>query len=224
LRWKKVAPRFVVAFLLSSGWFLSAEPSVRSWNREAVERLQAFEFAAAVDGFKTALQSNPESLVIRVNLSLAYLYTGEFEQARQQLRYVLAENPSEPYAEFLCGVIADREGRTETARSHFQTVLKLSPGDPGTYYHLGLIALRENRAIEAVELFEKSFSGNPDCASSLYNLGRALLASGQSEKGEAALQEFQALQLRKKPEKGGGMGDPSVLVGRYGQPRTLPDE
>jgi tetratricopeptide (TPR) repeat protein len=213
----------VVLFFLFTSW-LGAERRSATYNREAVSKLEAFDFNGAVTDFQAAVALDPDSLVVRVNLGLAHFYVGDFAQACQQLRSVLNKEPREPYAKFLYGVIADREGRTEEAISYFQSVLELAPGDPGTYYHLGLIALREEKSEQAVELFERSLAGDPGCTSSLYNLGRALVSSGKRDEGEAVLEKFQALQSQKKPGLGGGMGDPSLLVGKYGQPRRLPEE
>jgi tetratricopeptide (TPR) repeat protein len=97
------------------------------------------------------------------------------------------------------------------------------PDDPGSFYYLGLIAFREGRFEEAVRLFQSSLAGNPGCASSLYNLGRALVASGKKEEGAEVLRQFRVLQSKKEPGLGGGMGDPSLLIGKYGQARILLD-
>jgi len=211
-----------VPFLLFNAWQHLYPDSAHHFNHEGIVKLGAFEFNKAVENFRSAVAVRPTSLALHVNLSLACFYSGDFAEAGQHLEYVLAQDSRDPYALFLSGVIADREGRAEDAFDYFQNVLEVAPGDPGTYYHLGLIALREEKCEQAVTLFRKSLEANPECTASLYNLGRALVLSGKREEGETVLRKFRLLYSQKKPGLGGGMGDPSLLVGRYGQPREIP--
>ena len=211
----------VVLFLLCGSWQGPGALSAQTYNEEALCRLRVFDFNGAVADFQAARSLDPESLVVRVNLSLAYFYAGDMEAASLELRHVLDSDPNDPYARFLAAVIADRQGRTQTATNEFRNLLELVPGDPGTYYHLGLLALRREEPEEAVKLFEQSLAGNPGCTASLYNLGRALISSGRKKEGAVALEKFRALQSEKPPGPGGGMGDPALLVGKYGQPRRL---
>jgi len=213
----------IILALLFGLWQGPGGCSTRAHNQEALESLKVFDFKGAVDNLEAALRLDPDSVVVRVNLSLAHFYAGNLEEANQGLEQVLKKDPDEPYARYLFAVIADREGRTQAAKTNFRKVLELVPGDPGSYYHLGLLALREEEPGRAVELFEQSLAGNPGCTASLYNLGRALLACGRKEEASAVLARFRALQEKKPPGLGGGMGDPSLLVGKYGQPRGIPE-
>jgi tetratricopeptide (TPR) repeat protein len=222
LRRKKVFSSSLVILSLFIAWSLvSGAPSAQTRNEEGLAKLKSFDFTGAVSAFQSALTAEPDSLVLRVNLGLALFYSGDFDQAKEQLFYVEQRDSDDPYMVFLQAVIADREGRLTEATRLFRRLLEIAPTDPGSYYHLGLIALREERFEDAIELFQSSLDGNPSCTSSLYNLGRALISSGKKKEGRAVLKKFQELQSQEEPGLGGGMGDPSVLVGKYGQARML---
>lgn len=214
----------LVLFLFCSPWHIIGEIPVQRHNREAITKLEAFDFNGSVRAFQAALAVDPNSLVVQFNLGLALFYVGDLEGAKLRVNQVLTRALRDPYAHFLNGMLADREGRTREAFEHFGTVLELVPDDPGALYHLGLISLRDDQFSQAITLFERSLEGNPSCTASLYNLGRALIASGRTEEGRTTLKRFQELQNQRGPGQGGGMGDPTLIVGKYGQPRVLSQE
>lgn len=191
-------------------------------NQAGLERFQTFDFVGASREFQKALDLGSRSPIIKMNLLLAHFYAGSLDQTDIELHQILEAEDRNPHANFLAGLIASREGQFDEAAKHFGIVRDLDPDDAGTLFQLGLIEFHKSRYPQAIELFRRSIDLAPTDSAPVYSLARALIMNGQREEGEEQMERFRAKRKEHPMPITGGMGNPSINPGKYGQPRSLP--
>ena len=185
--------------------------------------LEVFDFDRAFGEFRTALELAPDSEIAKVNLGIAHYYLGQFTEARSRFEQVLESSPEDARALFLMGILEKQADEPDRASSLFRKVLSIDQNDFAAYYQLGLLAFEGENYSDAVKAFESASRLNPDCTAALYNLARALMRSGQTARGQELLNEFQSLTRKRENHEVGGMGQPTVLQGKYAQVLALPE-
>jgi tetratricopeptide (TPR) repeat protein len=91
------------------------------------------------------------------NLSgIALSKAGKHEEAVDQFRSALAQDPTFIPALKNLAMAELQLGRNADARLHFETALKAAPNDPMVHFGLGQLDHRERRFAEAVSHFEQS--------------------------------------------------------------------
>ncbi|UCF36958.1 MAG: tetratricopeptide repeat protein [Acidobacteriota bacterium] len=192
-----------------------------TFNQAGLERFHTFDFVGASREFQKAQDLDPDNDIIMMNLLLSQFYAGSLDQTDAELHSLLDIEELDPHANFLAGLIASREGQFEEAARHFEEVRKVDPTDAGTLHQLGLIEFHEGRYQAAVDLFRQSIDLDNSNSASFYNLARALIMHGEHQEGETQMERFRAMRKKQPMPRGGGMGDPSITPGKYGQPRSL---
>lgn len=184
---------------------------------------EVFDFDRAFGEFQTALELAPESEIAKVNLGIAHYYLGQFTEARSHFEEVLESSPDDARALFLMGILEKQADQNDRASGLFRRVLSIDPNDFASHYQLGLLAFGRENYSDAVKAFESARRLNPDCTAALYNLARALMRSGQTTRGQELLTEFQSLTKKHESHEVGGMGQPTVLQGKYAKVLALPE-
>jgi tetratricopeptide (TPR) repeat protein len=209
---------FLVPFLLFPS---PPEDSAQELNRHGVEMLEYFDFVGAAKQFRSALEAQPESDVIRVNLGLASYYLGSFQESKDELEKVLSSHPDDPCAHFVLGLVGLRQASLDVARDHFVRVLEQDPDDWGALFRLGLIRQRNEDYTAAIDFYERALEQKPDEPSVLYNLSRALVLNGDTEEGMKTVKRFKEVEKKMERPVISGMGQPNLATEKYAQPRQL---
>lgn len=83
-----------------------------------------------------------------INLGLAYLGKGDYQQALAVLRGAVGRNPSDPRIRLHLGRVYFAMDRTELAVAEYKKALELNGSYASAYYHLGLaqVKLQDSRA------------------------------------------------------------------------------
>lgn len=189
----------VFAILTASAWLvqgqraLPAEEAYRQ-NNLGVARLEQYDYRAAVDAFRRALEIAPSLTIARLNLSIALLYDGELESAAREGRVAADAMPSAPQPPYVSGLIARADNRPADAIARFRRVLQLDPEDVGGRVQLGQMLLAERQYEEAARLFEAARAREPFNATAAYGFAMSLTRGGHAEAGQAAMARFQALR------------------------------
>ena len=133
--------------------------------------------------------------------------------------YVVATEPTAPFAHNNLGFVYLRQGRLDEAEREILTALRLSPEWPQAHMNLAALFARQGRMKEAgearaqlgyvllkhgkhqaaVELFQKEVAARPDDAAAHNNLGAALLLRG--DVGPAIDQFEHALRINPGHER-----------------------
>src|SRR5207247_861213 len=89
------------------------------------------DFEKAVVANETALRVQPDYVSARLNYALALKSAGYIEDAVEQYKKVLDQNPNEPAAHLSLGGLYAREPATlALARKHYQRFVELAPNSP----------------------------------------------------------------------------------------------
>ena len=103
--------------------------------------IQQENYAAAIENFQEALAKDPNNWRARQQLGLAYLKTGQNDNAIAELQYVLGQEQGASTA-------------FAFAPGDFERGLGQKPGDPFANYYLGLAYLYNGQRSEAVETWK----------------------------------------------------------------------
>ena len=131
----------------------------------------------AITHFYKALALSPVSnLAIRCNLGITLVKKGRYDEALEQYRMILQENPDYYYGHYNSGVIYDKMGRYEKASKEYEEALRLNPSYLEAYHNLGVDCFRRGDRQNALMNFQAALRINPD-----YSPSKQFLAKmGQS--------------------------------------------
>ena len=163
-------------------------------NNIGVARLEQYDFAGAASAFRQALKVDPALAVARLNLGIALFYGGQPDEARREIEAARADLPERPQPDYVLGLIARANDRTPEAIDAFARVRRTDSSDVGAAVNLGQLYLQERRFDEAIGLFRAAVEAEPYNATAAYGLATALVRSGASADGRAAMERFQRLR------------------------------
>ncbi|MBJ6723210.1 tetratricopeptide repeat protein [Geomesophilobacter sediminis] len=99
---------------------------------------------------------------VQINLGLAYLGKGEFDQALTVLRPVVAKNPGNPRGRLSLGRVYFAMEKTELAAAEFQKALESNPSYANAYYNLALARVKLKDSAGARAAFKEVIRLAPD--------------------------------------------------------------
>jgi tetratricopeptide (TPR) repeat protein len=144
----------------------------------------------------------------QLDSAIAHHSAGRLDQAEPIYRQMLADNPNEPRALHLLGVLLSQRGDKEQAVRLITRAIEINPGAAEYHSNLGLVFLEQGRPEPAVMSCRRSIELNPRDAEAHFILGNALREIGRAEE---AVQMYQrALEL--KPSHGGAMRNLALLL------------
>jgi tetratricopeptide (TPR) repeat protein len=147
----------------------------------------------AITEFQKAIQDDPGSLFLRVQLAELYWRVSRIQDAVREIQAVVKENPDDVQAHRLLGRIylsslgnsgaggASRE-MLEKTTAEFEAVHRLDPSDARSALMLGRLYKLDNKPQKAEALFEKVLSDNPDSRNVLVNLTQLYFDQGDYNK------------------------------------------
>jgi tetratricopeptide (TPR) repeat protein len=113
--------------------------------------------------------------------ALEYLQKGGAEQAQQICTQILAQNPEEPYALELLGMIAIEQKNYASAVDYLAHAIKVRPNHFSAYFNLGQVLLLTKQFAHAEKAFVRVLKFVPNMAAAQLGLGQALGYLGQFE-------------------------------------------
>jgi type IV pilus assembly protein PilF len=140
----------------------------------------------AADGDETDLRKRAR---LRLELAASYFDQGQTNVALDELKQVLALDPSFADAYNLRGLIYMRLNDTRLAEESFRRALALSPGDAGTLHNYGWFLCQQGRYPESLQAFSQALA-NPmylDRAKTFLAQGLCEARSGDRVKAERSL-------------------------------------
>jgi tetratricopeptide (TPR) repeat protein len=145
---------------------------------------------------------------------LAFHQAGRLKEARALYEAAHRQQPGQPAALHLLGLLAVAEGRIAEGIGHYQACLRAEPVLVVAWTNLGNALLAAGRADEAVAAHRKAIKLEPGLAEAHCNLGNALHAQGHLDEAAAALAQAIAL----KPalaEAHNNLGNTLKSLGRF---------
>ena len=106
---------------------------------------------------------------------------GRLREADASYRAVLQENPRQPDALYLLGVLALQTGNAQPALRLFREALAVRPGDPEVLNMCGEAQQELGDFAAAIASYREALEGNPEHAGAWNNLGNACRSAGRHD-------------------------------------------
>ncbi len=169
-----------VAFYALDRWRPATTPIVD-------QRLAALE---------AAVRDKPDDVAARGQLADTYVAKGRYEDALVQYDAIVATGKADELARYGRAGAYVGLGRLDDAAQDYQAVVDIARDgemanvDPmlqASYYSLGSIAMQQGRPAAAIPFLEQALAIRRSDADALYLIGTAYVATGATDKAEAAL-------------------------------------
>lgn len=180
----------------------------------------------AVSEYQQAIQDDPDSLFLRIQLGDLYWRVGRIGDAVKEAQYVLKANPNDLDAHKLLGdIYLHNLGNNQSQQNQKQTlqeaiqeytaVTRLAPDDTRAMVLLGRLYGLNNQPDKAEQIFKKVLGAHPDSASARSYLGKLYIDQDQYQD---AIQVFEKI-----PESQRGPATMAMLGLAYSQTGRLDD-
>lgn len=200
--------RFVVYLCLTLA--LAVYPALASDIKEDTRDLAHYimgvycedlgDFDRAIREYELALEADPQSALLHLNLASVFIKKHDTEQAVFQLKQAIALSPEavEPHA--ILALVYAAQDKTDLASREYTLALKnaskLEPKNIEIYKSLGAIYLQQKKLKEAQSIFKLITGLSPDDAQAHFFLGSIYFDSKDYPSAEKELK----IALKLKPD------------------------
>ena len=129
----------------------------------------------------------------RASAAFAAYQAGRSSEAEAIGRAVLAHDPRDAGAHYVCGLVAADQGALDRARQAFETAAALAPDKASLQVTLGNLALRQGDDVAAERAFRTALALAPGSVAAHTNLGATLKRQGRLEEAVASFRAALAL-------------------------------
>ena len=129
----------------------------------------------------------------RAGAAFAAYQAGRSGEAEAIGRAILAHDPRDAGAHYVCGLVAADRGALDRAREAFETAAALAPDKASLRITLGNLALRQGDDAAAERAFRMALAQAPGSVAAHINLGAALKRQGRLEEAVACYRAALAL-------------------------------
>jgi Tfp pilus assembly protein PilF len=132
--------------------------------------------------------SPAQSLDNALNTALHNQLQGNLSAAKSEYNEVLKADPTNVYAHYNLGLIAQTQHQQVTAEGQYRLALQTNPNFEPALFNLGIL-LTQASAPEAITEYERAITVDPNDANAHFNLGLLLIQTGQTSAGDAQVTE-----------------------------------
>lgn len=150
----------------------------------------------AIHALKKAIASDPDSVYLKNDLVMIYLYQKDIDNALHLIEEILAKDPNNIDALINMGKIRYRQENFPEAKVVFEKVIELDPENENLYLLLGNIYMEEEEYDKALSIYERMLNVFPDSFAGHFFLGK--IFEKKDNWREAEVQYKKTLEL--KPE------------------------
>jgi tetratricopeptide (TPR) repeat protein len=136
------------------------------------------------------------SVIQNLSAAVRLHQQGRVAEAEQIYRQILLEEPGQPDALHLLGLVAHQTGRSSEAIKLIQDALAVRPDFADAHSNLGLVYRKQGQPRLAAESFRRALESNPVSADTLFNLGGALLDERRPQEAIECLRKTVQLKPR----------------------------
>jgi len=171
---------------------------------EAVVKLQAGDFDAAIAAFDEMIVKNPSLAEAHYNKGFAQFQKKDYPAAEASLKRALEVRADYTDARVLLSNIYNAQGLKDKALEVMAT--GASGGDPKQLFNLALALLNAGKNDEAAEAFAKVEAADPTNAEAQYYLGTAALNAGRTEECVTRLEKYLTMGPKSEQNKATALG------------------
>jgi tetratricopeptide (TPR) repeat protein len=149
-----------------------------------------------LSALEQAVRDKPDDIASRGQLADTYVAKGLYDEAIVQYSLILETGKADEQAKYGRAGAYMGLGQLDAAAADYQAVVDIAKGgemahvDPmleASYYSLGSIAMQQGKPAEAIVQLEKALAIKRSDADALYLIGTAFVATGETDRAEAAL-------------------------------------
>ena len=195
-----------IAVTLEGDEVVISYPEEPDAKREEAARLAARAMKQASEGnykkaigiYKRVLELQPSFHAARRDLAMAYMETGDVENATNHLIEVLRLDPKDAWSWVVLGNLYIREkGDPETGEKFIRKALEINPNDAWALNSLAAGFQKKGQTREAIDYFDKAISANPEFANPYYGKALTLAEDGDPQAASDTLaQLFQQAKMQ----------------------------
>jgi len=123
--------------------------------------LMSVNMEEAVKEFERALELKQDWAIVRINLSAAYIHTGKYSKALEQLDAYLEANPGDVKALTNRGIVYLEQGKTDKAEKDFQKALEINPRFGLALKGMGDLHMAKKELPKAIESYKLALVSMP---------------------------------------------------------------
>jgi tetratricopeptide (TPR) repeat protein len=143
-----------------------------AWNQLGIILWELGEIKASAEAFGKSCNLTETLTGANLNHGIALFYAGRTEEAEVALNNVLGDNPDNPTAHAILGLIGMQKKSWSNAAREIKKAAQVQPSNPASQSALVLAELHINRNSDvAVRRLKQILSTYPDYAPAAYNLG-----------------------------------------------------
>ena len=146
-------------------------PEARRLLERALKQAQQGHYDKAIPLFQQGLAFAPDSIDLRRNLAMAYLESGQKDQAKATLLETLRVDPQDAWSNLLLGnILAKHEKDLPHALKWYRKAYEVDPHDAILLTNIGATLIEQGERTQAAEYFERAIESNPQYPNSHYAL------------------------------------------------------
>ncbi|MEX1227437.1 MAG: tetratricopeptide repeat protein [Marinobacter sp.] len=143
----------------------------------------------AMDAANEALAVYPENVRIRYARAMLHDSEGQFDEAEQDLRAILRQEPENAVALNALGyILTTRSARFDEAQALIERALSLDPENPAILDSMGWVLFKKGETTKALDYLQAAYEAFPDPEVAAH-LGEALWQNGQQEQARMIWRE-----------------------------------
>jgi Tfp pilus assembly protein PilF len=174
----------------------AAQAEAARLAERAGKRAAEGNYEKAIGILKRALELQPSLHKARRDLAMAYVETGDVDNATNHLIEVLRLDPGDAWSwVVLANLYIRQKSDKETGEKFLRKALEISPNDAWALNSLAAVCHERGKTDEAISLFEHAIQSNPEFANAYY--GEAL-AFDSAQKPDAALETLHRMFTQAK--------------------------
>ena len=153
-------------------------------------------YQQAIGILKRVMELQPSLYGARRDLAMAYVETGDVDNATNHLIEVLRLNPRDTWSwVVLANLYIRAKSDKDTGEKFLRKALEIAPNDAWALNSLAAVCYESRKTDEAIKLFEQAIAANPEFANAYY--GEAI-AYDSAQKPDAALETLHRMFTQAK--------------------------
>jgi len=140
----------------------------------------------SIDLMKMAIDREPDSLYLKTELAVLYLYKKDNEKALKVVEEILARNPDSVDALIMAATIKKTQNKDADVKALYERVLVNDPNRKSAYQILGKMYFSEGNMDKAFQIYTKMIERFPDDYVGYYYIGEIYAAQAKYDKAEAS--------------------------------------
>ena len=169
----------------------AAQAEAARLAERAGKRAAEGHYEKAIGILKRALELQPSLHKARRDLAMAYVETGDVDNATNHLIEVLRLDPGDAWSwVVLANLYIRKKSDKETGEKFLRKALEIAPNDAWALNSLASVTFEHGKTDEAISLFEHAIQSNPEFANAYYGEAIVYHDLQQPDKSLATLERL----------------------------------